>query len=133
MSVFWDTNILVYASQSHDFRSETALRVLSRGGWVSAQVLNEFTNVLRAKLKWPWPDIEAMLAVVSTKIRRVAPLTQATHALALALARDHGLSFYDALIVAAALEARCDTLLTEDMQDGRAIRGLRIVNPFRAS
>jgi predicted nucleic acid-binding protein len=47
-----------------------------------------------------------------------------------ALARDHRLSFYDALIVAAALEAGCDTLYTKDMQHGRKFGGLTIVNPF---
>ena len=45
-------------------------------------------------------------------------------------ARDHSLAFYDALIVAAALEAGCDTLLTEDMQHGRTFLGCTIVNPF---
>jgi len=48
------------------------------------------------------------------------------------LARDHGLAFYDALIVAAALEAGCGTLYSEDMQHGRAVGGLTIVDPFRA-
>ena len=52
------------------------------------------------------------------------------HEAALALARDHRLSFYDALIVAAAQEAGCDTLYTEDMQHGRKFGGLVIVNPF---
>ncbi|TMJ22041.1 MAG: PIN domain-containing protein [Alphaproteobacteria bacterium] len=46
------------------------------------------------------------------------------------LARDHGLAFYDALIVAAALEAGCDTLFTEDMQHGRKFGSLTIINPF---
>ena len=60
-----------------------------------------------------------------------APLTIATHRSARWLARDHGLSFSDALIVAAAIETGCDTLLSEDLQDGRRIADLRIVNPFR--
>ena len=46
------------------------------------------------------------------------------------LARSHGFGFYDALIVASALAAGCDTLLTEDLQAGRRIAGLTIVNPF---
>ena len=60
-----------------------------------------------------------------------APLTVATHRSARRLARDHGFAFYDALIVAAARRCGCDTLLSEDMQDGRTVAGLRIVNPFR--
>ena len=51
----------------------------------------------------------------------------------MSLAREHGLSFYDALIVAAAIEAGCDTLFTEDMQHGRKFAGLTIVNPFSES
>ncbi len=48
----------------------------------------------------------------------------------LALARDSGLAFYDALIVASAIEARCDMLYSEDMQHGRQFGGLTVVNPF---
>lgn len=53
-----------------------------------------------------------------------------THAQALALARDHSLSIYDALVVASALEAACDTLYSEDLQNGRRFPALTIVNPF---
>jgi len=71
-----------------------------------------------------------MLALVRSRISRVRPLTADTHAAALALARDHGFAFYDALIVAAAVEAGCDVLYSEDMQHGRVIGGLTIRNPF---
>jgi predicted nucleic acid-binding protein len=58
-------------------------------------------------------------------------LTAAVHARALTLARDHQLSFYDALIVAAALDAGCDQLCSEDLQHGQKFGTLRIDNPFR--
>lgn len=58
------------------------------------------------------------------------PITSDTHASAIAIARDHGLSFFDALIVSSALEAGCDRLYSEDLQDGRRFPGLTIVNPF---
>lgn len=61
----------------------------------------------------------------------VVPITIGTHEAAVALAREHAFNFYDALIVASALEAGCDTLFTEDMQHGRTIGGLAIWNPFR--
>ena len=51
--------------------------------------------------------------------RDIAPITSATHAAAVALARDHSLAFYDALILAAAIEAGCETLYSEDFQHGR--------------
>ena len=49
---------------------------------------------------------------------------------ALALARSHGFSFYDSLIATSALDAGCDTLLTENLRTGRRIAGLNIVDPF---
>jgi predicted nucleic acid-binding protein len=60
-------------------------------------------------------------------------ISLSTHQAAVALARDHNIAFYDALIVAAAQEAGCDTLFTEDMQHGRKFGGLTIVNPFLES
>jgi predicted nucleic acid-binding protein len=129
VTAFFDTNILVYAFLDIDKRRR-ALEVLSQGGVISAQVLNEFTQVGRRKWGRSWPEIEAAVAVIRMQLPDVVPLTVETHAAGLALARDHGLSFYDALIVAAALEAGCDTLYSEDLQDGRRFPGLTIVNPF---
>lgn len=57
-------------------------------------------------------------------------LTLATHEKAVQISRDDGLSIFDALIVAAAIESGCDTLFSEDLQNGRAFGRLRIVNPF---
>lgn len=129
---FFDTNVLVYAFSDGPKR-QPAREALAAGGVISAQVLNEFTNVSRRKQKREWAEIEAALAVVRARFPKVVPLTAETHAAALVIARDHGLAFYDALIVAAALEAGCDTLYSEDLQDGRAIGGLTIRNPFLAS
>ena len=130
MKPFLDTNVLVYAVLSDDPRRPTAERLLAAGGTISVQVLNEFANVARGKLNWPWLDIEATLALVRSRSRRVRDLGVSTHEAALLLACDHGLAFYDALIVAAALEAGCDTLFTEDMQHGRKFGSLTIINPF---
>lgn len=130
MRPFLDTNVLVYAVLSDDPRCAAAERLLAAGGTISVQVLNEFANVARGKLKWPWLDIEATLALVRSRSGRVREISVLTHEAALALARDHSLAFYDALIVAAALEAGCDTLFTEDMQHGRKFGSLTIVNPF---
>ena len=58
------------------------------------------------------------------------PLDVEIHSNAVSLARSHGFSFYDALIVASALAAGCETLLTEDLQAGQRVDGLTIVNPF---
>ena len=63
-------------------------------------------------------------------IGEVAPVGIDMHEKAVALARDCGFSFYDALIVAAAIALNCTDLLTEDMQDGRVVMNLIIRNPF---
>ena len=129
MSTFFDSNILIYA-YSTDVRRERAATKIADGGVISVQVLNEFTNVLRKKLKQDWLVIEAALQSLRLRFPDVLPLTADTHAAALGLARDHGLAFYDALIVASAIDAGCDTLYSEDLQHNRAIEGLTIRNPF---
>lgn len=129
MKAFFDTNILVYATTS-DAKKLQAADCLKRGGIASVQVLNEFVHVARRKLRHDWPQIEFALGQFRDSLDDVVPVTLSTHIGAVSLARDHGLSFYDALIVASAIEAGCDTLYSEDMQHGRTIGGLAVVNPF---
>jgi predicted nucleic acid-binding protein len=129
VKAFFDTNILVYTATS-DAKKQKAVDCLARGGCVSVQVLNEFVHVARRKLRHDWPQIELALGLFRASLDDVVPVTLNTHTAAVSLAREHGLSFYDALIVVAAIEAGCDTLYSEDMQHGRSITGLAIVNPF---
>ena len=98
---------------------------------IGVQVLNEFTNVARRKLRWQWDQIEASLAVIEDLLGPAAALTAAIHASAVVLARQRELSVYDALIVAAALDADCRLLFTEDLQHGQKIGALTVKNPFR--
>ncbi len=129
MTAFLDSNILVYA-YSTDHRRSRAVEVVATGGVISAQVLNEFTNVLRNKQKVQWPVIKAAVTSVRAQFAVIVPLTAAIHAVALDLASEHGLAFYDALIVASAIESDCDTLMSEDLQHGRNFGGVTVVNPF---
>lgn len=129
MRPFLDTNLLVYA-QTSDPKAVAARQAILAGGVISVQVLNEFAAVLRRKLKRDWDEIAQAVADVRTTLDPVRPISVETHGAAVDLARRHGFSFYDSLIVASALEARCDTLLTEDLQAGRVVQGLTIVNPF---
>jgi predicted nucleic acid-binding protein len=130
--VFLDTNVLVYAAAKNDPRAEVATALLAKGGRISVQVLNEFANIARRKLNWPWPDVVEALAAFRTLCSEPLAIGGATHNAALAIAQRDGLGFYDSLIVASALEAGCSTLLSEDMQDGRMISaGLTIRNPFK--
>jgi predicted nucleic acid-binding protein len=129
LSRFFDTNVLVYAFLDVEKRGR-ALEVLAQGGVISAQVLSEFTHVAHKKRRRSWPDIEAALGVIRDWFHDIVPITSATHAAAVALARDHSLAIYDALILAAAIEAGCETLYSEDFQHGRRFGDLTIVNPF---
>ncbi len=127
---FLDTNVLIYAFAAGDQRSARAEALLAEGGVIGVQVLNEFTNVVRRKLGWDWPQVDAALAVIEELTEPVRPLTGGIHAQALQLARTNSLSFYDALIVAAAADAGCSMLLTEDLQHGRKFGSVTIRNPF---
>jgi predicted nucleic acid-binding protein len=104
--------------------------LLEAGGTISVQVLNEFVAVARRKLKLDWRQIASLIAVARRICGPAVPLTQETHDHARQIAERYRLSFYDALIVATALSAGCTTLWSEDMQDGLAIEGLTIRNPF---
>ncbi len=129
MKVFFDTNILVYGQQLGS-KADIARHLMSSGGTISVQVLNEFTSVARRKLGYDWSEIaEAVDDALAVFVPPV-PLTTETHAAAVELARDHDLSFYDALIVAAAISADCATLYSEDLQHGRKFEQLTVVNPF---
>jgi predicted nucleic acid-binding protein len=127
---FIDTNVLVYAFASNDSRKEKAEELLTAGGMISVQVLNEFVNVLHRKQQRDWDEIIEALEVVTTLLDRPMPLTLDIHASAIKIARAHRFSFYDSLIVAAALEAGCSILYTEDLQHGRKFGQLTITNPF---
>jgi predicted nucleic acid-binding protein len=131
-SRFFDTNILVYAFAADDRRSARAEVLMAEGGVIGVQVLNEFTNVARRKLRWQWGQIEAAFVVIEDLLGAARPLTTAIHARAVVLARDYKLSFYDALIVAAATDAGCEVLCSEDLQHGQKFGSLRIDNPFRS-
>ena len=129
MTAFIDTNILVYA-QSTGRKSDVAKGVIYSGGVISVQVLNEFVNVARHKLKYPWEEISSAVSDLTAVFNPILPIDINTHAKALMLSQAHGFHFYDALIVAAALLYRCDTLITEDLNSGQEIEGLTITNPF---
>ncbi len=129
MTAFLDTNVLVYA-QGTGIKSEKARQVVLEGGIISVQVLNELANVLRLRFSLDWSEIAEVLEDVKAVLDPVRPIGLKTHVAALDLSRNNGFSFCDSLIIAAALEAECDQLLTEDLQAGRRIEGLVIVNPF---
>jgi predicted nucleic acid-binding protein len=130
---FFDTNVLVYVVGQHDLRTATAEALIAEGGVVSVQVLNELAAVMRRKLRMPWEEIVEALAAIRVLCPAPVPITTETHDAALRLAGRHGWHIYDALIVAAALEAGCSTLFSDNLQAGQVIeRRLTIRDPFAA-
>jgi len=132
---FLDSNVLLYSDASDaPAKQRRALELLAQHrraqtGVVSLQVLQEYFVAATRKL-----GVEATVA------RRKVELFANYHVVvldvddvlaAIDLHRLHQVSFWDGLIVRAAKEAGCATLYSEDFQDGRAIDGVRVVNPFR--
>jgi len=127
---FFDTNILLYLLSSDAGRADKAEELISEGGRISVQVLNEFASIATRKLNMSHAEVREVLAPIRT-LCSVEPLTAEIHDLGLQLAERYRLSIYDTTIVASALSSGCRTLFSEDMQAGQIIeRKLRITNPF---
>ena len=132
-SAFFDTNVLVYSVVRDDLRSEQAEELIARGGSVSVQVLNEFVDVVRRKAKMPWDQVRFAVENLTALCPDPLPVTLDTHKEASAISEKYGYRIYDALIVASAMEAKCDILYSEDMQDGQVIeKRVTIKNPFQS-
>jgi len=127
---FFDTNVLIYAFAKDDPRGKIAEGLLARGGTVGVQNLNEFVNVAVRKLAMSWKQVVEALGVIRVLCPTPVPMTVQTHDTALRISSRYGFHVYDSLVIAAALEARCGTLYSEDLKNGQAIEGLTIRNPF---
>ena len=127
---FFDTNVIVYAFEKGDRKQEAALNIMLAGGVTSVQVLNEFASVARRKLGFRWTEIEEAVAGICVLLPDPAPLRLQTHVRAVKMAERFDFSIYDGLIIAAALEADCNVLYTEDLQHGQKIEELVVHNPF---
>ncbi len=134
MRTFVDTNILFYA---HDGRAPTKERIAlerlgrlreDRDGVFSTQVLNELCSLLLRKFLLPPPQVKDLLALYDWM--EVVVVQPPQHVEALDLVASHRLNYWDALMVVAAALGNCRVLLSEDLQHGQVIRGVRIENPF---
>jgi predicted nucleic acid-binding protein len=127
---FFDTNVLLYLLSGDGRKADLAEDALAAGGTVSVQVLNEFATVALRKLGMSIDEVREILATIRT-VCKVVPITEAIHDRGLAVAARYGFALYDAMIVAAALDAGCTVLWSEDMQSGQLIENrLQIENPF---
>jgi predicted nucleic acid-binding protein len=127
---FFDSNIPIYLLGTDPIRARRAEEMLAQGGTISVQILSEIAAVARRKLHLGWPRLEDFLDELQ-RIVAVVPVTLAVHELGFRLAARHNFYIYDAMVVAAAIDAGCTILYSEDMQHGMRVAGqLTIVNPF---
>lgn len=127
---FADTNVAIYAVDADVAKREKALAILAARPIISTQVVNEYLNVLLTKRKLARADAhELARALMATS--DVASVTPTITELAMNIGEQYQINHWDALIVAAALATGCDTLYSEDMQDGQIFEGrLTVRNPF---
>jgi predicted nucleic acid-binding protein len=115
MPPFLDTNILIYAS-SDDGRQQRAQEIMRQPFALSVQALNEFAHVARRKMHFEDDELRRSLNLIVGKARSVHAIILETHQYAIELSPRYNLSFYDALMVACALQAGSPVLYSEDMQ-----------------
>ncbi len=129
---FFDTSVLFYLLSNDVRKADRVEALLAHRGIISVQVLNEFTVVALRKVGLPLLEIREILDTVRA-VCTVQPLTATTHDRGMEICERYKFSFYDSVIVAAALIVGAKVLYSEDLQHGQVIdRQLRIVNPFLA-
>ncbi len=135
---FIDTNIFVYSFDDRQpAKKERSIKLIQEAletGWgvISTQVIQEFLNVATQKFTVPMKseDSRAYLKTVLNPLCRVYP-SLSLYETCLELQTETKYSFYDSLIIAAAIQSECKLLYSEDLQEGQEIRRVRIVNPYR--
>jgi predicted nucleic acid-binding protein len=134
---FLDTNIFVYSfettSPKKSARATKLIRtaIETRGGIVSYQVVQEFFNVALRRFSKPMSALDAE-QYLSTTFRPLLSVhsSEALYGEALRIAGRFRLPWYDSLLVASAIEGKCDVLYSEDFQNGLQIASVTISNPF---
>ncbi|HLB33853.1 MAG TPA: PIN domain-containing protein [Chthoniobacterales bacterium] len=131
---FFDTNILLYSGDSQNPSKQNKAREILKesdhqgNGVISTQVLQEYYVIEVKKFKR-----DPLLIKQSLKIWQrfeVVTITPSMIEDAVDISLVYQVSFWDSLIITAALLAKCNELITEDLQHGQIIRGLKIINPF---
>jgi predicted nucleic acid-binding protein len=135
---FLDTNIFVYSFDNRQpAKKQRSMELIQQAletglGIISTQVIQEYLNVATQKFAVPLAvdDAQAYLNLVLNPLCQVYPdLT--LYKRCLEIQTETKYSFYDSLIIAAAVQGGCERLYSEDLQDGQEVRGVRIVNPYR--
>ncbi len=131
--VFIDTNILIYSISNDETKKPKAKDLILSypDSVVSSQVVSEFASICLTKNLLPEDEVRTLLSGFMDSFE-FAPVVESTISKALQIRKTYKYSFWDSLIVAAALENNCTILFSEDMQDGQTIeKSLKIVNPYK--
>lgn len=133
--IFLDTNILCYLYDGRDPEKQNEAQAIFNDllsfydVQISVQVLQEFSNVCLNKIHIPNEKVQDYI-----KLFAQLPIhlnSSETVLSALIISSETQFSFWDSLILAAAKESGCNILLSEDLNDGQVVHGVKIVNPFR--
>lgn len=135
---FLDTNVFVYSfDSSKPSKRERSLALIQEAletgtGMISSQVIQEFLNVATQKFSVPLKieDARTYLRFVLNPLCHIYP-SQPLFESCLDIQAETNYSFYDSLILAAAVQGGCIILYSEDLRDGQQVRGVKIVNPYR--
>jgi predicted nucleic acid-binding protein len=131
-NVFLDTNLLVYSYSIGEPEKQriTQQLIINNISFISTQVLQELTNTLTRKFKISYNDtIQVILECSNNNL--VHTNSESTIIQACRIADQYGFSFYDSLIISAALECQCSVLYSEDLNNGQIIdKVLTIRNPY---
>ncbi|QWE10251.1 PIN domain-containing protein [Polynucleobacter sp. es-EL-1] len=128
--IFFDTNTLLYLLSSDNKKADWVSKNLQQHNVISVQVLNEFTSASLRKIKISNAELDEFLDLFTSTFN-VRSLDIDTFETGLMVSRRYGYQHYDSMIIAAALQAGCERLYSEDMQHRQVIdKKLQIVNPF---
>ena len=132
---FIDTNVIVYSvdrknpTKQRRAREIVANAIRRQGYVISAQVLNEFSNIALLKLKMTVPEVRKFVSVF--RLIKAISLDSTWTDRALSIKEQYGIQFFDSLLLAAAESVGCDEILTEDLNDGQVYCGIKATNPFK--
>jgi len=127
-----DTNVLIYAfGKQDDDRKQIAKTLISKCTVISLQVANETAYVLLRKFKFAPNELDKVIAFMKQNFV-ISDLNIHILDQTIKISVQYGLSFWDSMMVASALNNHCSILYSEDMQDKQIIEGrLQIINPFK--
>jgi predicted nucleic acid-binding protein len=131
--VFIDTNILLYSySKNEPIKQQKSLEVINENidfSIISKQVINEISNIFFRKFALNATQIKQNINDIYQAIS-VVDFDKEIQFLAIEIKQKHQIQFYDALIIATAIQNNCNILYSEDMQHSQTIDRLKIINPF---